>query len=110
MFSTDLKMPNVYKPVALAAGTAETTVWTPTTGTRFRLMGFILTVDTACVLTFKDNTAGATIMVVRLAADTPLIVPNVWGNGILSGAANRVLTVTRGASCALSGTIWGTEE
>jgi hypothetical protein len=98
-----------FKPVALGAATAETTIWTPTAGKKFRLMGFILTCGAASTLTFKDNTAGTTIFAARGTTDQPISVPNL-GNGILSAAANNVLTVTRGTSCTLDGVVWGTEE
>jgi hypothetical protein len=98
----------VFKVVALGAGTAETTIWTPTTGKKFRLMGFLLTVGAASTLTFKDNTSGTTIFAARGTTDTPIAV--VLGNGILSAAANNVLTVTRGTSATLDGVAWGTEE
>jgi hypothetical protein len=58
----------------------------------------------------KDNTAGTTIFVVpKGPLDTPVPLPPL-GNGILSAAANNVLTATGAATATLSGTIWGTEE
>jgi hypothetical protein len=103
------RAPNVFKVVALGAATAEATIWTPTTGKKFRLMGFLLTCGAASTLTFKDNTAGTTIFVARGTTDTPIMAAGM-GNGILSAAANNVLTVTRGTSCTLDGVVWGTEE
>jgi HAMP domain-containing protein len=103
-----LRTPTVFKVVALGAGTTETTIWTPTTGKRFRLMGYHLTTGAASTLTFKDNTAGTTIFASRGGTDVPQRVE--LGNGILSGAINRVLTVTRGTSATLDGVVWGTEE
>jgi hypothetical protein len=106
-----VRTPNVFKTVSLGAGTTETTIWTPTSGKKFRLMGFILTPGAATTLTFKDNTAGTTIFVTRGTTDVAIIVPAVaLGNGILSGAADRVLTVTRGTSSTLDGVLIGTEE
>ncbi|MBI3654061.1 MAG: hypothetical protein HY231_23775 [Acidobacteria bacterium] len=102
------RTPKVFKVVALGAGTTETTIWTPTSGKKFRLMGFILSVGAASTLTFKDDTGGTSIFAARGAADAPIVVN--LGNGILSGAANRVLTVTRGTSATLDGTVFGTEE
>jgi hypothetical protein len=103
------RTPNKFIVVALGAGTAETTIWTPTGGKKFRLMGFLLTCGAASTLTFKDNTAGTTIFAARGPLDTP-ISPNAMINGILSAAANNLLTVTRGTSCTLDGVVWGTEE
>lgn len=102
------RTPTVFKVVALSAATAETTIWTPATGKKFRLMGFILTPGAASTLTFKDNTGGTTVFAARGTTDQPVVV-NI-GNGILSGAVNRVLTVTRGTSATLDGVVFGTEE
>ena len=104
-----LRVPTIFKTVSLSAATAETTIWTPATSKKFRLMGFILTVGAASTLTFKDNTAGTTIFIARGTTDQPIVVPYM-GNGILSAAANNVLTVTRGTSATLDGVVWGTEE
>ncbi len=103
-----LRTPTVFKVVALSAATAETTIWTPTTGKKFRLMGFVLTPGAASTLTFKDNTAGSTIFAARGTTDQAISLD--LGNGILSGAINRVLTVTRGTSATLDGVVWGVEE
>lgn len=105
-----VRVANVFKVVSLSAGTTETTIWTPTSGKKFRLMGFILTSDTSSLLTFKDNTAGTTIFVTRGAANTPITTPGNMGNGVLSAAANNVLTVTRGTSSTLEGVVFGVEE
>jgi hypothetical protein len=99
---------NVFKTVALGSGTAETTIWTPAASTRFRLMGLVLTASAITTLTFKDNTGGTTIFVVRLGIDVPITIN--LGNGIPSAAINNVLTVTRGTAATLDGTVWGTEE
>lgn len=104
-----LRTPTIFKVVALGAATAETTIWTPASGKKFRLMGFILTCGAASTLTFKDGTGLTTIFAARGATDTP-ISPTGLGNGILSGAADRLLTVTRGTSCTLDGVVFGTEE
>lgn len=103
-----LRTPNVFKTVSLAAGTAETTIWTPAGGKKARVMKLWLTASAQTVLTFKDNTAGTTILIVELAANSPFHLDLL--NGILSAAANNVITVTRGTSAALNGGIAGTEE
>lgn len=103
------RTPNVFKPVAQTAATAETTIWTPASGKKFRLQRLTLTASAQTVLTFKDNTAGTTILVLELAANTPLTI-DLGAIGILSGAADRVLTVTRATSATLNGFLAGTEE
>jgi hypothetical protein len=104
------RVPAKFTTVALGAATAETTIWTPGASKKFRLMGGVLTASAQTVLTFKDNIGGTTILIVELAANTPFNLGSVLGNGILSVAANNVLTVTRGTSAALNGTLCGTEE
>lgn len=103
------RTPDVFKPVALTAATAEVTLWTPASGKKFRLQRLILTVGAQTVLTFKDNTAGPTILALELAANTPFTL-DLGALGILSGAADRVLTVTRSNSATLNGFVAGTEE
>ena len=102
-----LRTPSKFTTVNLAAGTAETTVWTPAAGKKFRLMGLVLTAGAACDIELRDNTGGPVIFYVALSA-APLVLD--LGNGILSGAANRPLTVTRSVSTTLKGTLFGTED
>lgn len=104
------RTPNVFKTFSLAASSAEQTIWTPTAGKKFRLMGFVLTINTlAATVTFRDNTAGSTIFVTAGPAAS-VIEPSGLGNGILSATINNVLTIQASAVSALVGTVWGTEE
>ena len=103
------RTPDVFKPVALASGQAETTIWTPTSGKKFRLQHLVLTASAQTVLTFKDNTAGSTMLVLELAANTPLSI-DLGALGILSGAADRLLTVTRATAATLNGFVAGNED
>jgi hypothetical protein len=97
--------------VSLGAGTTETTIWDPAAGKKFRLMGFVLTASAGTLLTFKDDTGGTTIFTLTVPAGVPVVVgPDVLGNGIVSGAADRVLTVTRGTSSTLDGFLVGQEN
>jgi hypothetical protein len=103
--------PVVFKPLnAVAVGT-ETAIWTPTAGKKFRLMGAVVSVGTAAGnVVLKDGTAGTTILVIpKGPLDTPIVLP-AMGNGILSAAANNLLTATGAASATLSGYVFGTEE
>ncbi len=102
-----LRTPSRFVTVDLASGTAETTVWTPAAGKKFRLMGLFLKAGAATKLTFKDGTGGAIIVVLDLDA-----APNTLylGNGILSAAANNVLTVTRSVAATLAGMLIGCDE
>lgn len=56
------RTPTVFKTLSAVVITSETTVWTPTSGKKFRLMGFCLTQGVATgAVTFKDNTGGTVI-------------------------------------------------
>jgi hypothetical protein len=99
----------VVKAVALTAGTTETTIWTPASGKKFRLLRLVLTVSAQSILTFKDNTAGSTILVLEPAANVPLSI-DLGSLGIFSATADNVLTVTRATSATLQGFVAGTEE
>lgn len=88
---------------------AETTVWSPASGYRFRIFKMLVTSSRDGNLVFKDNTGGATILVVPCKAGAPVDV-ELLGPGIASGAVNRALTCTGPASATLSGFIQGTED
>lgn len=103
------RTPNVFKAITVAIGT-EVTIWTPAAGKKFRLMGFVLALDTAAdTITFRDNTAGTILVNVRAAQNATVSSPPM-GNGILSAAANNVLTATGGVANNLRGFVFGTEE
>lgn len=90
---------------------AEATVWTPASGRRFRLLGYELSSTGAQNIVLKDGTAGATILVIPGLTPGQLnYSPDNFGNGILSAAANNVLTANAGGVNALSGFFFGTEE
>jgi hypothetical protein len=93
---------------------AETTIWTPATGRKFRLLGYNLTaLGAAGNVVLKDNTAGATIPILpsfpAIGANDK-VLPPALGNGYLSAAVNNVLTATGVASQTLSGFLVGCEE
>lgn len=105
-----LRNPIIFKVInTLAAGT-EATIWTPAAGKKFRIMGFVLAVDTATTsLVLRDNTAGTTILKTRAVLNQPVVTPPM-GNGILSAAANNVLTIQAGVANNVDGFVFGTEE
>lgn len=91
--------------------TAETTIWTPAAGRRFRVLGYNLTGGVAAGnVLLKDNTAGTTILIVPFGTIGQNIPYSPPGNGILSAAANNVLTATGVSTQTLSGVIYGCEE
>lgn len=108
------RSPSKFIPLNGVAINAETTIWTPTTGKKFRLMGYNLTsLGAAGNVVLKDNTAGASLPIVlpfgAVGANLNSSYPGM-GNGIVSAAANNVLTATGAASQTLSGYLIGTEE
>lgn len=101
---------DVFKTFTISNSSTETTVWTPTSGKKFRLMGYCLFSDTATALTFKDNTSGTTIWLCGVGQNQYINSPPSMGKGILSGAADRVLTLTCGTAATVKGVVFGTEE
>ncbi len=97
--------------VAVTAGTPQT-VWTPTSGSRFRVMGFSLGVTVAAASVFLVEGAGNTatglatpILAVNGVCNSPRL-----GDGYRSVAADNVLKVDVTANSTVSGCIWGVEE
>lgn len=105
-----LRTPTVFKAFSGALITAETAIWTPTAGKKFRLMGFVVTQGVLTGdITVRDGTGLATILVIPATViGQPLSFS--MGNGILSGAINRVLTFQGAATETVSGFVYGTEE
>lgn len=101
---------NVFKPFNVTAVTAGTpvTLWTPTSTRSFRLMGLQLSSSVAAQLILK---AGDTVILRSplLEAGKTWDLPTL-GNGILSTAADAVLSVDTTASGNVAGSVWGVEE
>lgn len=111
----------VFKTAAVTAAGA-TTVWTPTSGKRFRLMGYTLSVSGTVAATgtqvielldaatiFAQH--GATVQSVTPQGDTQIGLD--YGNGYLSSGVNNVLTINLGtamATGAVYANLWGTEQ
>lgn len=106
-----LRSANVFKALSAVVITSETTIWTPAGGKKFRLMGFLLAQGVATgAVTLKDNTAGSTIYIIPPHTVGVVIPPPNLGNGILSAAANNVLTAQGASTETLTGVVFGTEE
>lgn len=105
------RSPSAFKNVSAVLITAEATVWTPAAGKKFRLIGYCLTqgVVTGAV-TLKDNTAGTTILIIPQNTIGVSQCGSLGTNGILSAAANNVLTATGTATETITGYFYGTEE
>lgn len=103
----------ISKDLSAVTITTITTVWTPASGKKFRLMGGTISVSAAGNVLFEDNAAGAGNFIFRtpkLAADTPYTFVVLGGQGKLSAAINQVLKATLSVAGAVTGTLWGTEE
>jgi hypothetical protein len=91
------------------AVSSETTLFTPTTGQLFRLMGMIISGDQAGAYIFKDDTGGQVCFEVYLPANgNPAQID--LRNGIISNGINHKLTVTGPGSSHLTGTIFVINE
>ncbi len=105
------RTPIVFKNLSAVVITAETTIWTPAGGKKFRLMGYALAQGVASgAVVLKDNTAGTTIFTIPQHTIGVAQVSPPMGNGILSAAANNVLTATGIATETITGVVFGTEE
>src|SRR5271154_3473343 len=69
-----LRTPNIFKTLSSVTISSETTIWTPASGKKFRLMGWCITQGTVTgAITIKDNTGGTTILIIppqTIATDT----------------------------------------
>lgn len=122
-----LRTPSVFK-YAFASTVAATAVWTPAAGKRFRLMRLRISVPSDATSAVAGRTAmtfldGGTLMPLAFDASVPTVgatgppsLETGWidlGNGILSAAANNVLTVALTNALTTSGfrmILIGTEE
>ena len=103
--------PKVFKSFSGTVITSETTIWTPASGKKFRLMGFVITQGVAeGDITLKDDTGGTTILTIP---STPVGQPLAFSLGrigLLSAVADNVLTATGVSTETISGFVYGTEE
>ncbi len=105
-------VPNVIKPINLAAATAETSIWQPALGKRFRLMDLELRqgAATQTILTFRDGLAGKIVLYGAPASQSDVFAPRIQSTGILSSAVDNPLTVERSQATTLTGYLAGFEE
>ena len=106
------RIPSVFKTIAAVAITAGTpvAVWTPASGKKFRLMGGAVSLSVAGYILFEDNSGTVVWQSPTLLAGTPYNLPDNFGNGILSAAANNPLYLDVSASGTVNGGVFGTEE
>lgn len=107
-----LRLANVYKTVqaqAIVAGTGIT-IWTPTGGKKFRVLGYSFSSTVAAGLILGDNVAATVIFRGPILAANGIDTKTQLGNGILSAAANNVLKLDVSVGATVTGSVWGTEE
>lgn len=113
---------NVFKSVVVTAA-GDTTIWTPTSGKKFRLMGLSISASgtaaalVADLLKIQDGAGGANLwqgliaVAVTVTGDSQIFVD--FGQGRLSGAINTVLNANLATAFTAGGAAvnaWGTEE
>ena len=101
--------PNVFTTISALSIAVEATIWTPASGKKFRLLGFLFAGSVTGNITLRDNTAGTVIFIIPGTAGIFITSPPM-GFGILSAAANNVLTATGPALTTLSGVVFGRED
>lgn len=88
-----------------------TTIWTPASGKKFRLMGISVSCGSAGRLAIRDGNSGTDFIARFLyaGADTKTFD---FGNGYLSLQADRVLELRNNSGATVNAwvTAWGTEE
>lgn len=93
----------------LADNTA-TTVWTPASGKKFRLMAVQISSSAASLLHLRDGAGGTIFHTQRTAGIDSKYFE--FGNGYLSATANNVLEILNKSTATINVwvTAWGTEE
>lgn len=89
--------------------TTIASVWVPSNGKKFRLMGGSFSVSATVSVLFEDQSAGNFVWrTPKLLADTPYNFD--LGNGKLSNFTGWILKATSSAAASITGTLYGTEE
>lgn len=108
-----VRVGKVYKYIEFLnlANATGTTVWTPASGKKFRLMHITIQSTVANNIHLRDGAGGTIFSTARFTA-SDLHLDIDFGNGYLSGLADRVLEVynATGSTCSVWLTAWGTEE
>ncbi len=106
-----IRTPGIFKTRADASITAASpaALWTPTTGKRFRLMGFQLSLSVAGQIILLDGST-------EILRSPKLAAAGIWDvsaglmNGYKAPAINTVLNIDVSATGTVGGSCWGTEE
>ena len=106
----------IFKPIKAVSITAGTpvAVWTPTTGTRFRLLGFCVLPTVANVGILFEDAAGSGNEFLRFpptaAVATAQVPMRLHPYGYLSTTVDNALFLDVTITATVSGFVYGTEE
>lgn len=104
------KVANIFIPVNAVNIATENTLWTPTAGKKFRLMGGWLAITGAAAnVQLKDGTGGTLFAIIPLLTLSQGFLFTL-GDGYLSATANNLLRALGVTSSVVNGTLWGREE
>src|SRR3990167_2230150 len=111
------RTPAIFRPFAAAVASVGTpvVVWTPSTGTRFRLLGWSYSSGGTGAAVFKEASVAVSVGSLWTNPSTALNVvvnnpPNLV-NGIFAASRNNPLVVdSTVAGITYTGTVFGTEE
>ena len=104
--------PDTFKVIDAVAVTAGTpaTVWTPASGKKVRLLGWVLS-SSAASLEFQDSgSAGTVRLQTPLLAAAGIHDSPPLGEGYLLAAADNTLNLDVTANATVSGMVFGVEE
>lgn len=108
---SDSEAPTTFPSFSVVDITSETTLWTPASGKKFRLKGFVITQTVATGdITLRDGTGGSTILVVPATPLGQSLYVPLGAKGILSSTLNNPVTAQGASTETISGFLIGTEE
>lgn len=107
-----IRVSNTFKYIEYLAlaNNGTTTIWTPTSGKRIRLMGLHFSASAAAKVHIKDGSGGTIISTLRFNAAGTYHLE--LANGRLSASANNILEIQNvtGSAIDVWVTAYGTEE
>jgi hypothetical protein len=109
--TSDSEAPTTFPSFSGIDITSETTLWTPTSGKKFCLKGFVVTQTVATGdITLRDGTGGSTILVIPATPVGQSLYVPLGAKGILSVTTNNPVTAQGASTETISGFLIGTEE
>jgi hypothetical protein len=110
------RTPDTFKPFSVTVASVGTpqTIWTPTSGLRWRAMGYTMSASAAGAAVFKEASVAASVgtrfVTAKFAANGTQISPPL-ANGFFAASRNNQLVLDSDtAGVTYAGTVFGTEE